>query len=112
MGFGIAPHERICENNARSVVQVILRPSLEKAEGAQAVTADKESLLSFLRVRSCADGQPLRGYPSQNDVKFVQTNSAKVFAKPFSKGLRGVGRRPTSPLYKHTKKGNTHGKHF
>jgi hypothetical protein len=24
---------------------------------------------------------------AQNDVKFVQTNSVKVFAKPFSKGL-------------------------
>ncbi|MBQ7380550.1 MAG: hypothetical protein IJW69_00535, partial [Clostridia bacterium] len=36
------------------------------------------------------------GFSSQNDVKFLQTHARKVFAKPFSKGLRGVGRRPTS----------------
>ena len=46
----------------------------------------KESELSLSACRLCADGQPLRGYPSQNDVKFKRTHAAKVFVSLFSKG--------------------------
>jgi len=45
MGFGIATNERGRENNACFVVQVILRPSQEKAEGAQCHKPKREQAL-------------------------------------------------------------------
>ncbi|MBQ7380568.1 MAG: hypothetical protein IJW69_00630, partial [Clostridia bacterium] len=78
MGFGISLYERVCENNAPFVVRVILRPSFKTAKDAQMLHRRKESELSLSACRLCADGQPLCGYPSQNDVKVVLTSAVKV----------------------------------
>jgi len=52
----------------------------------------KESELSLSACMLCADGQPLRGCPSQNDVKFKQTNAVKVLVKLFQKLAGSKGR--------------------
>ena len=86
---------RLAKISKRGIIQVILRPSFKTAEGAQMLHRRKESSLSLSACMLCADGQPLRGYPSQNDVKFQRTCSPKVLVKFFQK-LAGCGAEPHS----------------
>ena len=60
------------------------------ADNAQMLHRRKESELSLSACKLCADGQPLRGFPSQNDAKSKHTNAVKVSVKPFQR-LVGCG---------------------
>ena len=79
-------NNKVCESNIARGLQVILvlcakaqRTRCRKPRGRQ-----RELALFSARVL----------YAAQNDVKFVHTNSVKVFAKPFSKGLPPEARPP------------------
>jgi len=70
-----------------------LRPSQEKAEGAQCHKPKREKALFVGFVCFALTKNRQGGFSSQNDVKFPFTQAAKVSVKPFQR-LAGCGAEP------------------